>query len=142
MPAYQPARDRLLKYGSFDPSTHCVNFTGNVCKDGYGKMEGGRDYPRETLAHRVAYLVWNGPITKGLEIDHRCKNRLCINPQHLWLVTHAQNVKFNDHKTNHRNRVKTHCIRGHELSGDNLILKKNGARTCRYCKNAKRRGVI
>lgn len=134
MPGYQPASDRLIRKGKFDPSTHCIIFTGNICKDGYGKLEGGRDFPRETLAHRVAFLVWNGPIPKGLEIDHRCNNRLCINPQHLWAVTHSQNIGFADYSSNHRNSVKTHCKRGHPLSGDNLYISpKTKSRKCRAC---------
>lgn len=138
MPAHRPVADRLLSFGKLDLETHCVEFTGHICKDGYGKMNGGKEYPGETLVHRLAYMVWVGNIPKGMEIDHRCENRRCYNPQHLGAITHAQNVRLADCLTNHRNRVKTHCMRGHPLFGSNLYVEpKSKARKCRICNKAK-----
>lgn len=45
------------------------------------------------MAHRVAYELWVGPIPEGMELDHRCKVRACINPAHLEPVTHAENMR-------------------------------------------------
>lgn len=139
MPRYAPIADRLIAKVDFDRTTHCMHFTGSICADGYGKINGGLDMPGETLAHRAAYRIWCGEIPEGKEIDHRCRNRSCINPQHLEAVTHAINTKFADHSATHRNRRKTHCKHGHAFTEQNTIRevwKGSPRRKCRTCTNA------
>lgn len=85
------------------------------------------------LAHRVAYTLLVGPIPGGLEIDHLCRNTVCCNPSHLEPVTQYQNV--------HRRPDirKTHCIRGHAMTPENIIMKYRGTHemwNCRECTNA------
>jgi len=89
------------------------------------------------LGHRVSYELHVGPIPEGLTIDHLCRNKACVNPEHLEPVTH---------KENHNRRPdvnKSHCINGHELTVENTILKKrpNGGtiRNCRTCNNEQQR---
>lgn len=138
MPAYQPISERLLDKVSFNPATHCMTFTGSLCEDGYGKINGGKDLPGETLAHRAAYRIWCGEIEVGMEIDHRCRHRACINPQHLWLVTHRVNASMCVQGDEHRNRRKTHCIHGHLFDEKNTIRetwKGRARRKCRACTN-------
>lgn len=137
MPSYLPIAERLIKKVDFDPTTHCMNYTGPRDKCGYGKATGGRDIPGETLAHRCAYIAWNGPIPDGMEIDHRCNNRACINPQHLDAVPHGLNVKFSDHRTNHPNGVKTHCIRGHAFTLENTVWETYADRKQRKCRRCR-----
>lgn len=79
-------------------------------------------------AHRWAYLKLKGPIPAGLEVDHLCGNRWCVNPEHLEAVPHLTNILRG------RNSTATHCKRGHEFAGDNLVFA-NGRRRCRICRN-------
>lgn len=82
-----------------DPETGCWNFTGSVSKDGYGR----RSFDgKMTTAHRSVYEQLRGPIPDGLDLDHLCRNRRCVNPDHLEPVTRRVNVmrgkrmKFSD----------------------------------------------
>ena len=85
------------------------------------------------LAHRVFYSKVFGRIKKGMTIDHLCRNHSCVNPSHLEMVTHKENIArgFSPSAINSR---KTECERGHHpLSGDNLYVDKYGKRNCRIC---------
>lgn len=113
---------RFQKLIELDLLTGCWLWK-NFLNHGYGEfyINGKQDY-----AHRVSYQHWNGGIPKGLEIDHLCKNKNCVNPEHLETVTHAENIQ----------RSKSlYCIKGHFKSGTNLITTKNNFIVCRICKN-------
>ncbi len=131
MPAKKSIRQSLEDMSLPEPNSGCWLWIGYICKDGYGILRG-------RCAHRFAYEDYIGPIPDGLEIDHLCKTRSCVNPEHLEPVTHAENIARGDYKTpNHRNLRKTHCPKGHPFSGENLIIerKKDGGerRRCREC---------
>lgn len=85
---------------------------------------------RMLLAHRVSYEIANGPIPDGMVLDHLCRNPACVNPAHLDAVPQRENVRRGFHGS------KTHCLRGHPLSGENLITRKTGGRVCRACNYA------
>jgi hypothetical protein len=68
----------------------CWLWVGSIDRGGYGHF---RHEGRLTKAHRVAYLTWVGPIPDGLELDHLCNIRHCINPAHLEAVTHKENMR-------------------------------------------------
>jgi hypothetical protein len=102
-----------------------------------------RDDIQTTGSHRAVYEWINGPIPDGIEIDHAChnrdvscvgpcKHRRCVRPDHLEAVTPSEN-KRRGRTVNAKNAQKTHCIRGHELSGDNILPSTNGRRRCRQC---------
>lgn len=77
---------------------------------------------RRIRAHRISYILHFGPIPDGMEVCHRCDNPPCCNPDHLFLGTGSQNALDRVAKKRDRNRSRTHCIRGHELAGDNLRI--------------------
>lgn len=89
-------------------------------------------------AHRLAYQMLVGPIPKGQCIDHLCQEKHCVNPKHMELVTRAENVMRGD-SVPAKNGRKTHCNRGHPLSGDNLYsAPSNNKRYCRKCQKLNR----
>lgn len=107
--------------------------------NGYGFLGVG---DKNKSAHRAAYEVFVGPIAEGLQIDHLCRNRDCINPAHLEPVTQRENILRGDAPPARAAR-KTHCPKGHEYAGYNLCVDpKRGDRQCRTCRNEKQRGRV
>lgn len=114
-----------------EPNTGCWLWFRATTAKGYGSLkENGRD----VHAHRVAYEAFRGPIPPGLQIDHLCRVRCCVNPDHLEAVTQRENLLRGVGRCA-INARKEHCKRGHPLSGDNLIVYPNGYRNCRECRN-------
>lgn len=74
---------------------NCWKWIGAVHPRGYGQVTW---YRRVTHAHRVSWQITFGPIPTGKHILHKCDNKLCVNPKHLWLGTNADNVKDRDTK--------------------------------------------
>ena len=83
---------------------------------------------RLQTAHSVSYRLFVSHIPSGLEIDHLCRVRHCVNPEHLEAVTHQENMARGFYG------LKTHCIYEHPYSGDNLYITPKGHRQCRLCK--------
>lgn len=102
--------DRLLvELVRLDEATGCWLYTGTTHK-GYArvKVEGQR-----VMLHRALYERVVGPVPDGLELDHLCRVRNCVNPDHLEPVTHAENMARGAWA------MRTHCRRGHELTAQN-----------------------
>lgn len=87
----------------------------------------------ERYAHRFAYKTWKGPIQEGLTIDHLCRNTLCVNPDHLEVVTQRENVARGE-SFSAKNSRKTHCLRGHEYTPKNTYIQRPGQRACATCR--------
>lgn len=122
------AEDRFMSFVHRSDSG-CWEWTGSTSYKGYAKFrQDGERMP----AHRWAYEHWVGPIPEGLHIDHLCRNRKCVNPEHLEPVTPRENV-MRGNGVPARNARKTHCVHGHPFSGDNLRISLRGDRRCREC---------
>lgn len=91
----------------------------------------GETKPRKVGAHRFAYEALVGPIPQGLDLDHLCRVRHCVNPAHLEPVTRSENTKRGE--TGAHWAKRTHCGKGHPLSGSNLRKQADGRRICRQC---------
>lgn len=90
MPAHlQPIQERMDRYSIPEPNTGCLLWLAQIDRDGYGRvwLDG-----KKRGAHVVAYELLNGPVPEGLEIDHICRMRCCVNPEHMEPVTSKVNT--------------------------------------------------
>lgn len=108
----------------------CVPWTRAIGADGYGRQWDGRQM---ALAHRLVYEREVGPIPEGLQIDHLCRNRACVNPAHLEPVTQRVNI-LRGESVSAQHARRTHCLHGHPLDG---AYSTTHVRYCRTCNKAK-----
>jgi hypothetical protein len=110
----------------------CWEWLAGLTMDGYGQFHPRRGFP--THAHRYSYDLLVGPIPDGLDVDHLCRNRKCVNPDHLEPVTVKVNILRGTSPTANNAR-KTHCKHGHEFSVENTYWRPTGGRTCITCRD-------
>lgn len=108
----------------------CWLWTAALNSSGYGSfaIEG-----RGRGSHRIAYELRNGPVPAGFELDHLCRVRNCVNPDHMEPVTTRANVLRGIGPTA-RHARKTHCIHGHPFDDVNTRIRLNGGRDCLACR--------
>lgn len=121
-----PLRRFLLKAW---PVEGCWIWCGSLLlHGGYGQFNNGRTM---VLAHRWAYEHFVGPIPDGLDLDHLCRVRSCVNPEHLEPVTRSENLR----RGYAARGVKSHCAQGHPFDEVNTFPRHDGGRGCRICRN-------
>lgn len=104
----------------------CWPWLGGTHEKGYGRIS-NRGY-----AHVIIYKILIGDVPQGLELDHLCKNKICVNPKHLEPVSHQVNVVRGDRVQNAR-RSPT-CTNGHQWTAANTYIHPTqGSRVCRIC---------
>ncbi len=108
----------------------CWLWTGSKSR-GYGVIYVATYPHRKRAAHRWFFEVLNGPLPNNLQLDHLCRNRACVRPDHLEVVTCGENIRRG--LTGDWQRRKTRCPQGHLYSTDNTILNDRGHRKCRAC---------
>lgn len=127
--------ERFVNKVEIDRETGCWNWTAHTLS-GYGQLD-------HRAAHRFSYEHHIGPIPDGLQIDHLCRNRRCVNPEHLEPVTQRENILRGEAPAAYLAR-QTHCKRGHEFTSDNILAGR--WRRCKRCHRertkARRNGLV
>lgn len=124
--------ERLRRQIVHDSSTDCWLWMGSLNRNGYGRTT--RTNSRTSVvAHRYVYELVIGPIPDGLQLDHLCRVRNCVNPEHVEPVTQRTNLLRGETITA-RSAAVTHCPSGHPYSGRNLRVSREGYRYCRECR--------
>ena len=119
----------IEKIAGYPDTAGCWVWKAYINSDGYGKFNVNG---KSEFAHRISYQLFEGPISDSLEVDHKCRNRNCVNPSHLELVTHIVNVVRGDNYSKGWEREITHCPKGHEYNTENTIIYNN-KRKCKTC---------
>lgn len=133
MPRYRPLAERILEKVRLTES--CWFYDGSHDDKGYAVAHKERCNSGTVRVHRWMYEQFVGPIPEGWEPDHLCRQRGCINPEHLEAVTHHENLLRGDTLTA-RYKGRTHCDQGHEYTEANTRWRKRAdtkARICRKC---------
>lgn len=103
----------------------CWLWTGAIQSEGYGMI---RIDDRAVYAHRLSVEISRGDVPIGMDVDHLCRNRGCVNPDHLEAVSHATNIRRGA-----RSALAPNCPQGHAFDAANTYINAKGHRQCRAC---------
>jgi hypothetical protein len=121
--------ERLVAHAKSEDE--CWGWPGSDSGNGYGRISVNG---KTRATHIVMWELYHGELVpEGMVLDHKCRNRLCYNPSHLRPIPGVENTLIGEGPTA-KNARKTHCKRGHELAGDNLITRERNGRQHRECK--------
>jgi len=115
--------------------TGCWIWTAGKLASGYGSF---RTNNKAVVAHRYSYEQLVGPVAPGLQIDHICRNRTCVNPDHLEPVSQRTNL-LRGISPPAVNARKSRCPKGHEFTSENTYRYPNGHRKCKQCRDSYKR---
>jgi len=116
----------------------CWQWLGKIQPNGYARF--AIRHATHAYAHRWIFEHERGSITPGLDLDHLCRNRWCVNPDHLEAVSRRENLLRGD-TIPARHAVKTHCSKGHAYDEANTYLYR-GMRYCKECRRDRYRGKV
>jgi hypothetical protein len=112
--------------------TNCIESKKGITTNGYSRI---RINNKNIQAHRWAWELVNGQIPEDFVIDHICRNRKCVLPEHLRMVTQQKNIMAGLHNINNR----SHCNQGHPFVKENIMIRKSGKRECAECNRIRAR---
>lgn len=125
----------FTKHIQLDIISGCWNWTATINNVGYGLF---RFNGKLGVAHRFSYEYYNGKIPDNLVVNHLCRNRRCVNPSHLEVVSKKENLlKGITHL-----EKKIHCKNGHEYTLENTYVMPNGHRVCRICSKIRQKEYL
>lgn len=138
--------DKRPFWRSVEKTDTCWYWRGHLDRAGYGKCSGqyldsvsGKIVKTSTLAHRHSYIISKGPVTDGLSLDHLCRVRHCVNPDHLEAVTQKENCLRSEICLTTINVRKPLCKNGHEFD---LVVTSGGRPPSRGCSICIKAGKI
>ena len=129
----KPILERFSSKYKVNSETSCWEWTDFVSKLGYGRMKVNGKF---IVASRLSYMLFNGDIPFGLVVDHLCRVRHCVNPDHLEAVSNYENCVVRGSGPMAVKARQTHCKRGHEFTEENThrFAQQNSTRHGRQCK--------
>ncbi|KKK60652.1 hypothetical protein LCGC14_3022220 [marine sediment metagenome] len=133
---YASDEQRFWHYAKRGAKTDCWPWTGHRhSRDSYGRFRvaNGPYKRRWVQAHRFSYELAYGPIPSHLVPDHLCRNRPCVNPGHIELVSVRENILRGDGLAA-RHARQSHCKRNHPFNTENTYVTPDGRRQCRTCR--------
>lgn len=125
--------EKIMDKVSPEPNSGCWLWMGALGRDGYGQTS----FPylsKSRRAHRISWELFRGEIPKGMVLDHLCRVHSCVNPDHLQVVTSAENIKRGFRDRAHKK--PDCCTKGHPYDAENTYFygikrEKRGCKACR-----------